>query len=97
VGVGQRDELTGLINGEIGNMPHRGDFFMFIPHHKVDIFFITPNVAPVLIAHQVRQNRTLMLIFFVFYQVTSSYHIYSERTVFTRTCNSSPSNLSNQQ
>ncbi len=40
-------------------------------------FFITPNVAPVLISHQVRPNLTLMLIFFVFYQVTSSYHTYS--------------------
>ena len=34
------DRLTGvLIIGKIGNISHRGDFFMFIPHHKLDRFF----------------------------------------------------------
>ena len=35
-------------------------------YHTVNLpsFFITPNVAPVLISHQIRQNLTLVLIVF---------------------------------
>ena len=50
--------------GKIGNISHRGDLFMFLPHRKLDNFFITPNVAPVLIWHQIQPNLTLMLIVF---------------------------------
>ena len=31
-------------NGKIGNISHRGDFFMFIPHRRLDKFFITPLI-----------------------------------------------------
>jgi hypothetical protein len=27
------------LKGKIGNISHRGDFFMFIPHRRLDKFF----------------------------------------------------------
>jgi len=43
--------FNGFFQGKIGNISHRGDFFMFIPHRKLDNFFYHTLSSSVLISH----------------------------------------------
>jgi len=48
-----KKERRAIKEGKIGNMPHPGHVENFKSHHKFVKFFITPNVTPVLISHQI--------------------------------------------
>jgi len=45
------DSKVPFENGKIGNISHRGDFFMFIPHRRLDKFFYHTLNSSVLISH----------------------------------------------
>ena len=57
-----REKKPSFFFGKIGNMPHPGHVNLFLSHRKIVKFFITPNVAHILIMHQIQTNLTLMLI-----------------------------------
>jgi hypothetical protein len=40
-----------MLIGKIGNISHRGDFFMFIPHRRLNKFFYHTFNSSVLISH----------------------------------------------
>jgi hypothetical protein len=44
-------ESTHIKIGKIGNISHRGDFFMFIPHRRLNNFFYHTLNSSVLISH----------------------------------------------